>query len=133
MDDTLFGMFKSSGFWKIIIIGSFIGAAISLLISALEKDPVIIGYSYICPENKNFKRAIPIIRNIEDSVGNYDYQNLMIGSSNRARFDGFVLSIGKRVPLLVNDTSSKMTKVYDTQNEEEGWVRTKDLKTEPCD
>ncbi|MGB0977887.1 MAG: hypothetical protein ACPGVV_00755, partial [Croceimicrobium sp.] len=129
---SLFDLFKSKGFWIVILIGSILGALISLSIGFFDKKPPILGYGYICPKNTDFKLSLPIIINPEDSVGFYDYTNLMSGNSNRARFKGVILPIGGQVAITAVDSMKRMTKVLSLDGDQSGWVFSEDLQNEAC-
>ncbi|MCR9152571.1 MAG: hypothetical protein NXI09_00555 [Bacteroidetes bacterium] len=132
MKDSLFDLFKSKGFWIVIVIGSILGALTSLSIGIFVKKPPILGYGYICPKNTDFKHSLPIIVNPEDSVGFYDYSNLMSGNSNRARFKGVILPIGGQVAITAVDSMKRMTKVLSLDGDQSGWVFSEDLQNEAC-
>lgn len=125
-------LFLSKGFWISILIFSILGAIASLLITAFEEEPVIKDYGYLCPQNPDFKKVIPAITNPEDSVALYDFQRLMSGASERARFEGILIPIGSKVGLLNNDMDKSLVEIIQLGSKETAWLRRIDIQVKAC-
>lgn len=130
-------IFKSKGFWVTILVGSFIGAFIALVMPSESDQYEITEFGYLCPPDV-FRNGMPAIINPEDSVGLYDFRNLMDGKSNRARFKGLIVKRNWRVGLIKEDRDQGLIQVLvDPKGGgnlvKACWVLSNHFKERPCE